>query len=305
MSQRAIRRAAERAAAKLAAQNNNKVMTTSVGSAVDAPEPRPISDAKLIANRLNGALSHGAITPEGREASSRNAITHSLTSKNALQPGDDAEAYHQLVASHVARYEPATDEESELVHLIANNAWRMLKILPREDALYALGRIKYPNLLADQNIIDPIRLNELINAELSLIFAKDFHNLHLQERRIRNQHKADIARLQEVQQQRLEKAQRDAQAAAAENIHQITRLQAIEKQCSLHNRTFQPTDFGVDFSLSEWTHFRDRQATHFLLSKEYLDLKKVIALYRDSNKEKENGETAASRHISHQTPHHM
>jgi hypothetical protein len=101
MSPRAIRRAAERQAAKLAVKAA-KVMTASVGSnndeitapiiEVETLEPRPISDAKLLANRQNAKLSTGAKTEAGHKASSMNALRHGLTAKCAVLPGDDAEA---------------------------------------------------------------------------------------------------------------------------------------------------------------------------------------------------------------------
>ena len=48
-----------------------------------------------------------------------------------------------------------------------------------------------------------------------MTYRKDLTNLALQERRFRNQRKADIAELHELQKERLEKASRDAKNPVA------------------------------------------------------------------------------------------
>src|SRR5579863_5462974 len=45
-----------------------------------------------LANRQNSLLSTGPKTPEGKAASSRNALKTGLTGRTVLLPGDDAEA---------------------------------------------------------------------------------------------------------------------------------------------------------------------------------------------------------------------
>jgi hypothetical protein len=300
MTPRAIRRAAERKAKKLAAKAT-KIMTASVGSVINnenettvtvhddfradhinlSEERRHISEAKRLANQQNGRLSHGPKTEAGRRASSMNAISHGLTAKAALMLGDDPEDYQDLVDSHFARYSPVSDEECELVNSIADTAWRLLKVPIREAAMYEVGRMQHPGLYFNE-IEDNARREAMADAKIAMLYEKDFRNLYLQERRLRNQHKADIARLKEVQQERIDKPKREAQAAAEENIRQVTRAENIEKQCRTHNKPFNPSDFGFNFSTSEWRHYIDRNNTHYLLCKEYLDLEKVIAAFRAS-----------------------
>jgi hypothetical protein len=127
MSDRAIRRAAERAAKKAAAKAAKaneaaKTMTASANTPNweswdgwdndDPPPPppcengdqsqkqntRPISDAKLAANRQNAQHSTGAKTQAGKDKSKMNSLRNALTGQTVLLPTDDAVAYQALVA---------------------------------------------------------------------------------------------------------------------------------------------------------------------------------------------------------------
>jgi len=89
MSNRTIRRAAERQARKAAereqkaqAQPQPQTMAAAAGSSfdpispnVDFAEERPVSDAQRAANRANAQKSTGPTTPEGRAKSSLNLKT--------------------------------------------------------------------------------------------------------------------------------------------------------------------------------------------------------------------------------------
>ena len=89
MSNRAIRRAAERQTAKLAAKAA-KVMTASASAGGTDPQPpnitvdpsdHPISDARLAANRANAQKSTGPSSSEGKATSSKNALKTGLTGR--------------------------------------------------------------------------------------------------------------------------------------------------------------------------------------------------------------------------------
>ena len=244
----------------------------------------PISDAKLAANKQNAQHSTGATTPEGRAASSMNALRHGMCSMKALLPSDNAQAYEDFVASHFARHAPATDEESELVQIIANNSWRLLKVTPEEQSIIEYGRSQSdPNLFADEK--NPARRAALIEASIAAAVEKRLHNLRLHERRIRKQLSEDLTRLKNIQTERKEKPVRDTQQATAENFRQVARILKIADQAAATNLPFDPADFGFVLSTSEFAQFQTRQATHFRLSGEFLNSETLIAAIRSTAKE--------------------
>ncbi len=177
--------------------NNDNVDATSTEQAGEeqTTERRPISDAKLAANRANAQKSTGPKDPILKKKVSMNALRHGLTSARAFQPGDSLEDYDYLIQSHFERYAPETDQETELVQTISENAWRILKVAPEEAAIYDIGRLKYGTELFPE-ITDPNRRLGLINAQVGIIYEKQLKNVRLHERRLRNQQEKDIFNLQ-------------------------------------------------------------------------------------------------------------
>ena len=78
-------------------------------------------------NRANSRHSTGPRTESGKQRSSLNALRHGLTAPTAVLPTEDPAAYHahpQLLDE----YHPATPTETQLVHEIADTAWRLNRI---------------------------------------------------------------------------------------------------------------------------------------------------------------------------------
>jgi hypothetical protein len=224
MSARSIRRAAERQALKLARQASLSSASMqaefpsveSITGAAAAPaleNPAVCSEAKLAANRANAQHSTGPRTEEGKAKSSMNAVKTGLTGRTVLLPTDDALAYQHHLDRHFREFSPATDKEKALVQTIADTEWRLLRIAPLEAGIYAVGRRKLADLFPEEK--DPANRADLITAEIFMTYRKDFSNLALQERRLRNQRQADIAQLRELQKERIEKHLQNLQRAAA------------------------------------------------------------------------------------------
>ena len=211
MSNRAIRRAAERQANKAAkptaAQNN----TLAVQAQTDAAPPcgttctgRPetISDAQLAANRANSQLSTGPKSAQGKRVSSHNALKTGLTGRTIVLPTDDVAAYQSLVTLINQKFAPANDYERHLVQTIADTEWRLLRIPTLEAGLYALGRTELAAEVAQEP--DPQLRASMLEAHIFRTYQKDLRNLALQERRLRSQLKQTTAELQQLQQERRE-----------------------------------------------------------------------------------------------------
>jgi len=79
-------------------------------------------------NRANSQHSTGPRTEAGKQRSSRNALRHGLTAQTAVLPTEDPETYQRHIQQLLDEYAPATPTETQLVHAIANTAWRLNRI---------------------------------------------------------------------------------------------------------------------------------------------------------------------------------
>jgi len=204
------------------------------------------SPERLEANRANAQHSTGPTTPEGKAKSSVNAVKTGLTGQTVLLSTDDAVAYRQHLDRHFKHYAPANEEEHTLVQTIADTEWRLLRIAPLEAGLYAIGRRKLADLFPEEK--DPLTRQALIDAEIFMTFRRDFSNLALQERRLRNQRAADIAQLKSLQKDRIDKQTEDWKRA--EKLYKGAQSQGIP---------FDPAFFGFVFSVQELERHINRE----------------------------------------------
>jgi hypothetical protein len=79
-------------------------------------------------NRANSAHSTGPRTESGKQRSSLNALSHGLTARTALLPTEDPDTYQRHIQQFLDEYAPATPTETQLVHEIADTAWRLNRI---------------------------------------------------------------------------------------------------------------------------------------------------------------------------------
>jgi hypothetical protein len=91
--------------------------------------------AQAAASRANGALSQGPVTPEGKAASSQNALRHGFRSSAVVLPGEDPEAFDRHRAAYLRRFKPADAPESDLVEAMAAARWRINRIMALEAEL--------------------------------------------------------------------------------------------------------------------------------------------------------------------------
>jgi hypothetical protein len=85
-------------------------------------------ERRATTNRANSLRSTGPRTEPGKQRSSLNALRHGLTARTAVLPTEDSEAYQRHIQQFLVEYAPATPTETQLVHEIANTAWRLNRI---------------------------------------------------------------------------------------------------------------------------------------------------------------------------------
>jgi hypothetical protein len=138
MTPREIRRAAEREARKSHNTPQAPVPTTPAAEQETTSAGHAgsiISEAQLAANRANAQLSTGPTSPEGREHSSQNRITHGLSGRFRLLGWEDADQFQDLAKSLYNEHQPNTDSERRLVDSMVQHFWLMQRALTLQDQL--------------------------------------------------------------------------------------------------------------------------------------------------------------------------
>jgi hypothetical protein len=153
---------------------------TNRASATPTPTPQSlIPESRTRANRANAKLSTGPRTEPGKQRSSLNALRHGLTAQTAVLPTEDPEAHQRHIQQFLDEYKPATATETQLVHEIANTAWRLNRIPFLEAEL--LSQSPSP-----QTLIPQLATLGLHGSRLSRQFQKALEQLRdIQEERRR------------------------------------------------------------------------------------------------------------------------
>ena len=263
MSNRSIRRAAERQAKKAAAQSN----------------PSSISDAQLAANRASAQMSTGPKSENGKLTSSHNALKTGLTGRTIVLPTDDVAAYQSLVALINRKFAPANDIEQNLTQTIADTEWRLLRIAPLEAGIYAIGRLELADQFADH--ADPVNREALIHGKIFMTYRRDLMNLALQERRLRNQRKTDIAELTQLQKDRAEKAKE----LLKKRHNEVQRACQLNNNAIYHKLDLNLADHGFDFSRDELLAYSKQNEDQKRLTDRDLDFDQWLNAFRAAQKE--------------------
>jgi hypothetical protein len=183
-------------------------------------------------NRANSQRSTGPRTPTGKQRSSLNALRHGLTAASPVLPSEDRAAWEDHRRRFFDEYRPATPTETQLVHEIADTAWRLNRIPLLEAQVEAevLARA------ADQEItFDIVDAHRLIN------------NLSIQSSRLSRQFQKSLDKLREIQADRAERERRDLKDAAA--------LLELHKHKGI---PWEPADNGFVFSKGDVERFAQR-----------------------------------------------
>jgi hypothetical protein len=195
--------------------------------------------AQIAANQKNAQLSTGPTSETGKAKSSVNAVKTGLTGRTVLLPNEDALLYETHVSQFMKSHAPLGDDERNLVQSLADTEWRLLRIPALEMGVYAVGRLEFAELFANED--EAVR-KHLIEAKVFLAYQRQLNNLSIQESRLRRQRDKDIAAIRELQDNRKRRAKARLDSAARQYIRSIQEQPRQE---------FDPAAFGFEFSLAE------------------------------------------------------
>jgi hypothetical protein len=96
-----------------------------------------ISTAHSDAARINGAKSHGPVTPEGKARSSQNGRIHGFTaSRIVFSTPEEQEDYDTLLAEYTTNLKPKGPVELDTFHQLIHAAWRLRNLAIADAQLY-------------------------------------------------------------------------------------------------------------------------------------------------------------------------
>ena len=130
---------------------------------------------RILASRANGARSRGAVTVEGKQRSSLNAVTHGLLTRTTLLQGESPEALEALFNQHVERLAPADGVEFGMVEEMTAAYWRLRRA-------WAIETRSFDNEVAAQNAED--QLDRMASAFSSFASKPSAALLHRYETRL-------------------------------------------------------------------------------------------------------------------------
>jgi len=149
------------------------------------------TERQIEANRLNASSSTGPRTPEGKAASSMNALKSGLDAESQFVNGEDPVDFMDLQEEYTARFQPVTPEERFHLDTMLRSEWVLRRLHRPEAHLW-----EYYTVQASRT--DGVPLGEAL-ANNSTVFMRLQRRVTLNER-IYKEAKAELQRLQAVRQ---------------------------------------------------------------------------------------------------------
>ena len=98
------------------------------------PNPETSSERQRESARINGAKSHGPITPEGKAISSRNSLRHGLLAKTILLEGESLALFQNFIHNLEDTFQPKGAMEDSFIETMALSRWRQMRVVGMEKA---------------------------------------------------------------------------------------------------------------------------------------------------------------------------
>jgi hypothetical protein len=213
-----------------------------------------LTDAKLQANRANAQHSTGPRSEAGRKRSSLNALRRGLTGQAVLLFSEDREAYLKHSREIIEDLKPETPLERQLAQSVADQQWRLNRILSITEAMLALdleegGPKGYPE--TDDASGDSEFGDLTATLRAGRVFrdrSQAFVNLTTYEQRIQRMQVQTLKQLKDLQAER--PARQEAQKKEAIQAYLLNRSK---------NLPYDPKADGFEFSAEEIKRELERQ----------------------------------------------
>ena len=95
----------------------------------------PASEKRIAANRANSMKSTGPRTPEGKERSKMNAVTHGLTAQSSVLPGEDGGQLEELSAALMRELKPSGMVQRLIAERIVSLTWKLRRVARAEEVV--------------------------------------------------------------------------------------------------------------------------------------------------------------------------
>jgi len=170
------------------------------------------SDLQIASNRDNARKSTGPRTPEGKARVAKNGVTHGLTGRFQMLPGESPDILDNLLTRLTVEHCPAGETESFLVRQLAELQLRLGRVASLESELM-------------RAVVDPDAPVVTPNAILARTFLQDctfdvaLLRLNRYEGSLRRSH---IAALRELRQQ--QKSRRDRLPVVNQNQSSVAEV---------------------------------------------------------------------------------
>ena len=130
-----------------------------------------VSEARRLANQANAKLSTGPKTPEGKAASSANALTHGLTASK-LMPQREAAEVTRRIAAFAQELRPRGEVGMTLVERAATLSVRMERCVAHENAnLVERARQALADFVVPEGVTDPAEIaRQMLDAQRRALF---------------------------------------------------------------------------------------------------------------------------------------
>jgi hypothetical protein len=226
------------------------------------PPKKPISEAKLLANRRNGALSHGPVTAEGRRRSSLNGYRNGLNGQIVCSSPEELVVFKSFCSEIQNELAPVGAIERFFAKSISENMFRLERARSLEMGMFANGHRDHVDEMQSGH---PEADTALAASRTFLEQAHEFQLLSGYEVKIMRaleKHQAQLKALQVVR--------KAAHEVAVEQATQFVELAEAMEETYEPGEDFTPASAygGFVFSQTEIDRRRVR-AAHLLAARIY------------------------------------